>query len=128
MSVKFEVSEEFGVSPSKLYNAWLNSEEHSGMTGGTAIVSDEVGGEFNAWDGYISGRNIELVKGEKILQTWRTTEFDTEAPDSSLCILFETTDVGARVTISHDNLPEDGMRYEQGWIDYYFEPMKAYFE
>jgi len=25
-------------------------------------------------------------------------------------------------------LPEDGMRYKQGWVDYYFEPMKAYFE
>ena len=128
MSVKFDVSEEFGVSLTILYRAWLDSNEHSSMTGGTAIVSSEVGGEFSAWDGYISGKNIELKEGKKILQTWRTTEFDSDTPDSSLCIFFESKDGGARVIICHDHLPEDGMRYKQGWVDYYFEPMKAYFE
>lgn len=127
MSVKFEVSETFEVPPEKLYNAWLNSSEHTEMTGGVANVSDEVDGEFDAWDGYITGRNTELVKGEKISQTWRTTEFAKEAPDSSLCILFETHGGGTKVTIYHDNLPEGGMRYKQGWVDYYFEPMKDYF-
>ncbi|MDA0708926.1 MAG: SRPBCC domain-containing protein [bacterium] len=127
MAIEFEVSETFQGSPALLFHAWLDSAEHTAMTGGEALVSDEVGGSFSAWDGYISGKNIELETGKRILQSWRTDDFDPDAPDSSLCILFQAEDDRVRVTIHHSDLPEGGMRYHQGWIDFYFEPMKAYF-
>jgi hypothetical protein len=41
--------------------------------------------------------------------------------------LFDADGNGAHVTIRHKRLPEDGMKYKQGWVDYYFEPMKEYF-
>ncbi len=31
------------------------------------------------------------------------------------------------VTIAHTGLPEHGMQYLQGWADFYFSPMTAYF-
>ncbi len=127
MHVEFEVSERFSVSPELLYKAWLNSTEHTAMTGGRATASDNVGGKFSAWDGYISGENVALHGGKRILQSWRTTEFDPDAPDSILEILFDADGNGAHVTIRHKRLPEDGMKYKQGWVDYYFEPMKEYF-
>lgn len=34
------------------------------MTGSTTSMSDEVGGEVSAWGGYISGRNLDLVRGK----------------------------------------------------------------
>ena len=48
----------------KVYKAWLSSKKHSKMTGAEAQVSDEVGGIFLAWDGYISGTNI-ILKNKK---------------------------------------------------------------
>ena len=39
---------------------------------------------ITAWDGYISGRNVELIPGERIVQTWRTSEFGVSDPDSNL--------------------------------------------
>jgi uncharacterized protein YndB with AHSA1/START domain len=42
------------------------------MTAGEANISDAVGAEFSAWDEYITGRNLELVPGERIVQAWRT--------------------------------------------------------
>jgi uncharacterized protein YndB with AHSA1/START domain len=70
-------------SPAEIYNAWLDNIAHSEMTGGEAIMSDEVGAEVSAWDGYITGRILELVPGERIVQSWRTTEFDDEIEDST---------------------------------------------
>ncbi|MEY2924472.1 MAG: hypothetical protein RLZZ337_1020 [Bacteroidota bacterium] len=111
----------------ELYKAWLSSKKHSKMTGAEAQVSDEVGGVFLAWDGYISGTNLILKDKKRIVQFWRTTEFGDDEPNSQLEILFEKVKDGTEITINHTNLPEQGMQYKQGWIDHYFEPMKAYF-
>jgi hypothetical protein len=35
---------------------------------------------------------------------------------------------GTRITFRHTDIPEgQSARYEQGWIDHYFRPMKEYF-
>ncbi len=98
------------------------------MTGGEATVSDEVGGTFEAWDGYIEGKNLELEPSKRILQSWRTAEFSNADEDSLLEILFAAEGTGTRLTIRHSNLPEQGMQYKQGWVDSYIIPMLEYFE
>ena len=128
MEVKFRVSEIFSKTPDYLYTAWLNSELHSNMTGGKAQVSDQVGGEFTAWDGYITGKNLELQPPLRILQTWRTTEFQDADPDSLVEITFIPEGDETRITIRHSDLPEHGMQYQQGWVDAYFNPMNKYFK
>jgi hypothetical protein len=41
----FTLSEVFSATPSEVYNAWLNSDGHSAMTGSSANVDGKVGGE-----------------------------------------------------------------------------------
>jgi uncharacterized protein YndB with AHSA1/START domain len=127
MKIKFRISEKFPATPETLFEAWLNSEPHSSMTGGKAQVSDQAGGVFTAWDGYIKGKNLELQPSMRILQSWRTTEFQVKDPDSLLEITFIPEGNDTRVTIRHSDLPEHGMQYQQGWVDSYFTPMKEYF-
>jgi activator of HSP90 ATPase len=128
MNKQIELKESFPVKPSVIYKAWLDSEKHSEMTGGAAECSDEIGQEFTAWDGYISGTNKVLVQNEKIVQNWRTTEFKDSDPDSELQIDLQETEEGCQLTLTHLNIPEGQSNYEQGWIDHYFTPMKAYFK
>lgn len=127
MGIEFEISDLIPASPNEVYAAWLDSDEHTQMTGGRAVVSAKVGEPFEAWDGYIQGRNLELVPGRRILQHWRTTEFDESCGDSLLEILLDPEGDGTRVTVRHSDLPEHGMQYRQGWADAYFNPMKQYF-
>jgi uncharacterized protein YndB with AHSA1/START domain len=128
MSIRFEVSELIPASTEIVYKAWLNSDQHALMTGGAgAHVSDKIGEPFEAWDGYIQGKNLELQPFKRILQAWRTSEFSDSEPDSLLEILFEPANGGTKVTIRHSELPAHGMQYKQGWVDSYFEPMKDYF-
>ncbi|MFC2046059.1 SRPBCC domain-containing protein [Chloroflexota bacterium] len=127
MSIDFEISQVIPASPERIYEAWLDSEEHTSMTGGQAKISANVGDTFEAWDGYIQGQNLELEIPRRILQQWRTNEFEETEEDSQLEILLDRAGDGTRVTIQHSALPEHGMQYRQGWIDAYFLPMIEYF-
>ena len=112
---------------STVYSAWLNSDEHAAMTGGEATASNEVGGSFTAWDGYIWGKNLEIELNKRIKQTWRTSEFSDDEEDSFLELLFSDEDGDTEITLIHTNLPAHGEQYKQGWEDHYFSPMRAYF-
>jgi len=128
MPYDFKLTAIIPASPQEIYDAWLDSLAHSEMTGSEAVLSDEIGAEVSAWDGYITGRNIELVPGERIVQSWRTTEFADEHGDSIVTLTLEDVEGGTLVILQHSNVPEEQTRYEQGgWQQYYFEPMKKYF-
>lgn len=126
--MEFTVEEIIQTSPERLYNAWLDSDEHSEMTGGDALITDDPEDKFTAWNGYIWGTNLELRPFEYIKQSWRTTDFEDEQDYSTLEIFFEKVDEGTKVIIKHSGLSENDEKYKQGWIDNYFIPMKKYFE
>lgn len=126
---KLKLTVTLPASPQKIYDAWLNSREHSRFTGGRATASSRINGKFTAWDGYISGKNITLQNGKKIVQAWRTTEFPPGAPDSVLEVRLAKKTAGkTTLTLTQSNIPKgQGKLYESGWKEYYFEPMKEYF-
>jgi len=128
MLEKLVVSIILPVSPEQLYQAWLDSQSHSDFTSAQAVIDPIVGGEFTAWDGYITGKTLELEPFRRILQSWRTTDFQESDSDSSLEILFEPVDERTRLILNHSNIPEgEAESYRQGWEDYYFKPMIEYF-
>lgn len=123
-----QVSAFIPAPPMKVYTAWLSSAEHTAFTGGKATCDDRVGGEFTAWDGYITGTNKELLEGRLIVQSWRTTEFSKDDPDSILTVHFDPEKDGTHVTILHTEIPAgQGMDYQEGWFEHYLDPLKKYF-
>ena len=125
--MEFTVKTIIASSPEVIYNAWLDSEQHSQMTGGEASISDNTDEHFTAWDGYITGKNIELHLNERIIQSWRTTEFDDDDNDSIIEIVLKKVDLGTELTLTHTNLPDHGEQYIAGWEEHYFRPMKQFF-
>ena len=113
-----------------MFTGWLNDKVHSDFTGGSkATTSPNEGGSFSAWDGYITGTNVEIFPYKKIIQKWRTTEFDASDEDSVIELFFTYKDDHTLVTITHSNIPEgQGERYKKGCKDHYFSYMKKYFE
>ena len=128
MSYDFELSCELPAKPERIYAAWLSSRDHSAMTGGEAEIGDGVGAHYTAWDGYIEGRNLELVPGKRIVQSWRTSEFPNDHPDSRVTIELSAIPAGARLRLIHKGVPDGQTSYEtRGWREFYFEPMRAFF-
>jgi activator of HSP90 ATPase len=128
MTYEFKLSCALPASPEAVYDAWLDSERHSAMTGAPAKIGKRVGDPYAAWDGYIAGKTLELVPGRRIVQSWRTSEFSHGDPDSTITVELEPTKTGTRLTLTHSGVPDDQTDYEKGgWRDFYFSPMKAYF-
>ncbi|MDO8751896.1 MAG: SRPBCC family protein [Dehalococcoidia bacterium] len=125
-SIKLSVT--LSATPEQVYEAWLSSEEHTAFTGDEATIDPTVGGNFVAGSGYIKGTTLELEPYSRIVQSWRSTDFPESAEDSLLEVLLERTRGGTRLTLVHTNIPDgQAEEYEQGWKDFYFEPMKRYF-
>lgn len=127
MAIEFVVSTLLPATPHEVYDTWMTSEGHSAMTGSPATISPEVGGEFDAWDGYIHGKNLVLEPGVVIVQSWRTSEFSGDEKDSLVEINLKPVGDQTELTLRHSELPPHGTQYEEGWVESYFEPMKEYF-
>lgn len=125
--MKFKLTTIMPATPKTIYDAWLSSNGHSRMTRGDAKCSKRIGSRFNAWDGYIEGKNLELKEDEYIKQSWRTVEFKQDQPDSILEVLLEAKGKDqCKLTLIHSLLSPADIKYKQGWVDSYFEPMKTY--
>ncbi len=115
-------------TPQVIYRAWLDSTQHSAFSKTIAKMDGNIGGRFNLRDGKITGRNMALEFGRRILQSWRSAEFPKGATDSRLEILFESVGAGTRMTVMHSDLPEGmGEPLRSFWTDEYFGPMTDYF-
>src|SRR5215470_3980052 len=74
MPFEFSVSDLIPASAQDIYDAWLSSSGHEKITGGQkAQISAQEGAAFTVWNGYITGRNLKLEPGRRIIQSWRTT-------------------------------------------------------
>jgi activator of HSP90 ATPase len=128
MTYDFKLTCTLPATPEAVYDAWLDSAAHSAMTGGSAKIAKRVGGDYSAWDGYITGKTLELIPGKLIVQSWRTSEFAPRDPDSTITVELQQTKAGTRLTLTHRRVPDSQTSYENGgWQDNYFTPMKAYF-
>lgn len=128
MKTRFSLTAKFAAAPEVVYRAWLSSKEHSKMTGSPAKVQARIGGRFAAWDGYITGKTLDLQPPSRIVQAWRTGEFAASDPDSRVEIALESIQGGTRLTLTHSEIPAgQAESYESGWEEWYFAPMREYF-
>ncbi|MGL1886010.1 MAG: SRPBCC domain-containing protein [Reichenbachiella sp.] len=125
--MEFTLKATIKASPKEIYSTWLSSEGHTSMTGGKATVTDQVGENFTAWDGYISGKNISLKSNSKIVQSWRTSQFEESEEDSMIEVILNEHGDETELTLIHSNIPESGEHYKDGWDEHYFQPMRLYF-
>src|SRR3989304_6842925 len=123
MSDRFEISTALHAKVEVVYRAWLDPVEHAAFVGAAASIASGIGGAYDIWDGYITGRTLELDPPRRIVQSWRTPELPEGSPDSRLEVLLEPDGAGTRLTLVHTAIPGGaGPRYEEGWKENNFNP------
>ncbi|NTV37330.1 MAG: hypothetical protein HGA53_10290 [Anaerolineaceae bacterium] len=128
MPESLEVSVMLTATADEIYRGWLDSKIHSEFTGSAAEVDPAVGGSFTAWEGYIRGKNLILEPAKRIVQSWRTSDFAESDPDSMIEITFQPGHDGTLLLLKHTEIPDgQAAQYEEGWQDFYFDPMQVYF-
>lgn len=89
-----------------------------------AEISHEVGGAFALFGGYITGRHIELVPSERIVQAWRAGSWD---PGVYSIAKFELVEQGSgtRIVFDHTGFPKGKAEdLASGWKAHYWEPLE----
>ena len=115
-------------SPEDVYRAFLSSKKHTEFTGSEAKCSTRVGGRFTAWNKYISGKNVELVEGKKIVQEWKTSEWPEVYQPSIVKIALKKKGGGTQLSMIQSRVPASQVdQYDKGWYESYWEPLKQYF-
>ncbi|MEJ1221931.1 SRPBCC domain-containing protein [Sediminicola sp. 1XM1-17] len=125
--MEFTLKTTLNTTPQAIYDTWLSSTGHTAMTGGKATASNKVGESFTAWDGYITGKNLILEENKRIVQSWRTSQFEPHEEDSQIEVLLAGDNGTTELTLVHSKVPESGEHYIKGWDEHYFQPMKTYF-
>ena len=106
-----------------VYELLMDSKKHSVLAGDAVKISRKVGGKFNIGD-YIEGTNLELVPDEKIVQSWRYNDWPS-GHFSKATFALKEVDGKTRLTFTQTGVPEEFYEdIKQGWIDYYWTPMK----
>ena len=118
----------FKASPHAVYEALMDSRKHSKFTGAQAKISRKVEGRFTAYDGYIEGVHLNLVRDKKIVQSWRGSDWP-EGHFSRVTFSLKKMKDSARLTFTQNGVPNQHYRdINQGWRDYYWKPMKEMLE
>lgn len=89
-----------------------------------AEISREVGGPFSLFGGYITGRHVELVPNERIVQAWRAGAWPAGIYSIARFDLVEQGS-GTRIVFDHTGFPEgEAESLASGWKAHYWEPMQ----
>ncbi len=113
-------------TPKAVYDLYMNPKKHSEVIGAPAKISNKVGAKFSAHNGYISGKNLHLVKDQLIVQSWKSK---TWAKDEDSTFIIDLTKQGNDTVLiaTHANVPDKDVKgITKGWYGHYWNPMKQY--
>jgi len=93
---------------------------------GTTTMGLEAGSVFSTYGGYISGRQVELVPGERIVQVWRAGSWPEGAYSIAKFVLMAQGD-GTKLVFDHAGFPSGTAEHlAAGWKSNYWEPLAKF--
>ena len=117
----------FPASPGRIYEVLLDAEQFSALSGGApAEISTEAGGTFSCFGGMVSGRNVELIPNQRIVQAWRAKPWENGVYSVAK---FELRQEGFETRVVFDQAgfpPEQQEHLEGGWHTNYWEPLRKH--
>ncbi len=115
-------------TPAEVYDAFMDARTHAAFTGGKATCDPKVGGKISAWDGYITGKNLKLVEGKRIVQEWITSDWIEGYPPSTLDLTFTKKGIGTELKMVHSDVPATmAASFADGWKEHYWTHLKKFF-
>lgn len=112
-----------------LFDAYLDPGEHGVITGAAVTIGPQPGDEFRAFDGVLTGVILAAISPRLIVQSWRSTEFTIDDPDSTLILTFMPEGRQGRIDLIHLDVPDhDFEGVSRGWEKYYWAPWRQYLE
>ncbi len=116
----------FQASPDWVYEMLADSKRHTELTGHKAEISRKVGGPFSVRGGQVTGINVDLVPGERLVQAWRSKEFPEGIFSMATFQLTPTKAGGTELVLTHRGVPKHLIpKVEKEWKKSYWEKLRG---
>jgi activator of HSP90 ATPase len=118
-------------TPEDIFTALTNPLTIEIWSGASAVMEPVAGTEFSLWDGDITGINIEIETGKKIVQEWYFEDEEGLSPEDKSIVTIKLHNEGnsTDVELLHINIPDEAFdNIVDGWDRYYFKPLKELVE
>ncbi len=113
----------------QLFAMYLDPVAHAAITGAPVTIGHQAGSEFQAFGGVLTGVMLAVIEPRVIVQSWRSSQFRAEDPDSTLILSFSQTPTGGRIDLIHLDVPDhDFAGVTEGWEKYYWTPWRKHLE
>jgi activator of HSP90 ATPase len=113
----------FSAPPSRIYEALTDLNDFSKATGAPASGEATEGSAFTAFGGHITGRHLELVRGQRVVQAWRAKTWPAGVYS---IVRFELSadGKGTKLVFDHEGFPEGEKEHlASGWRTMYWEKL-----
>ena len=108
-----------------IYDLLADSRKRTEVTGRKALMSDSVGGKFSTDAGEVTGVNVDLVPGRRLVQAWRREDFPEGIYSMAAITLAPTPGGGTELVLTHRGVPKHLLdQVEDYWRLGYWAPMK----
>jgi activator of HSP90 ATPase len=117
---------DFKASPQRIYETLLDSSQFSAFSGEPAQIERQAGGAVSMFGGKITGRIVELVLNQRIVQAWRPGDWD---PGLYSMVRFELKPrtTGSHVVLDHTGFPVGAFEHlNAGWKMHYWDPLAKF--
>jgi uncharacterized protein YndB with AHSA1/START domain len=115
----------FKIPPNTVYDLLADSRKRTEVTGREALISGEVGGKFSTDAGQVTGVNVDLVPGRRLVQAWRRQDFPEGIYSMAAITLAPTSGGGTELVLTHRGVPKHLLdQIEDYWRHVCWAPMK----
>jgi activator of HSP90 ATPase len=124
----FHAEATFPAEAAKVYELLINGAKFGDVTGMPGKGGGTQGAYFSLFGDFITGRQIELIPNERIVQAWRMMDWE-EGAYSIVQFNFVQDGSNTKLIIDHYGYPE---RHHDhiitNWEPFYIAPFAKYFE
>lgn len=116
----------FKASPREVYDVLADSRQRTELTGSTAVIGAQVGDRFSTEDGRVTGVNVDLVPGQRLVQAWRRDDFPEGVYSMAAITMAPTPGGGTELVLTHRGVPKPLLdEMETYWRTVYWSRMKS---
>ena len=128
----------FNATPARVYDALTDAKQFNrvvqlsaaaqsmAVPNTTVAISREPGGAFSAFGGHITGRQIELIPNQRIVQAWRAASWPVGAYSIARFDL-SADGTATKLSFDHTGFPQGlADHLLAGWKGNYWEPLAKF--
>ena len=125
----FDLDLEFTLSgkPKRVMQLLTDAALIRKWSGGEAVVENIIGGRFEMFDGWVTGKVLKIADRE-LAYTWTAGDWPDGSGASEVHYWLKDDEAGTKVILKHTGFPnaEEMNSHKSGWTDFFFDPLEDY--